>query len=546
MATRSKKPNSVDTTSLQAAAMILEDRGQGSLLYNSQVIDWLISNGGATALAWHYWGRVPELRYTTRYIANALSVVRLYVGEVDPAGGDPIKLPEDHPASKLMADFAGGQAGQAELLDRLGLHLTVAGDSVIVGPKAGSGGGEQEPFNKWRVYSTEEVYSRNGVVYVQMPGNSKEIRVPASNLPVRIWRQHPVRWYDADSPVKGSFSVLRELVMMDDHVHATGTSRLAGAGFLGIPEELDLPTPEMDIEGTEVDRFVAFLTEVMGLAIKNRESASALVPIILRGPGEFIEKIKHFDFSTEFSAQVPELRMAAIRRLALGMDVPPEILLGSAQSTSWSAWQTDESTLRVHLVPLMQLITSSLTEGWLRPMLEELPLSEKEQEQIPKLVVYFDIGKLKIRQDVSGDAQNLFDRFEIDADTLRMALGYGQDSAPDDKEIARQILFNLIRGGNPELVKYAIQGLRDGFGIKDLPPAAGSDEAVLGGQPGAEGASPLDALLNGPGPGAPESNSTQPPEAEPTSPTPGKRSQDKQTGLPPIPKIGDNSNNANK
>jgi hypothetical protein len=513
---------------LIAAAQALEAKNQNSLLYNSQVIDYILNNGGTTALAWHYWGRVPELRYTTRYIANALSVANLYVGEADPKGGAPKRLPDDHPASQIMADFAGGLAGQAELLDRLGLHLSVAGDSVIIGPSSGGSGSEQQPFDQWRVYSTEEVHSRNGKIYVQMPGNAKEVSIPESTVAVRIWRPHPVRWWDADSPVKGSFQVLRELVLFDDHVYASGTSRLAGAGFLGIPEEIDLPVPDVEIEGSEVDRFVALLTEVMGLAIKNRESASALVPIILRGPAEFIDKIKHFDFATAFSAEVPELRLGAIRRLALGMDVPPEVLLGSESSTSWSAWQTDESTLRVHLVPLLQLIASSLTVGWLRPALETIPMSAKEKEQIPNLVVHYDISRLKIRQDTSGDAQSLFDRFAIDEDALRMALGYASDVAPDDKELARQIAFKLIATGQPELVKYGINTLRDEFGIKELPEFEAAPEA--GGQAG---------------PGAPPGGAT-PTETPSTDkgPLPGERSQDKQTSPPPIPKIGDNSNNA--
>lgn len=519
-------PDKLDA--LVAAAQALEAKNQNSLLYNSQVIDYILNNGGATALAWHYWGRVPELRYTTRYIANALSVASLYVGEVDPKGGAPKRLPEDHPAADLMADFAGGPAGQSELLDRLGLHLTVAGDSIIIGPRSGSNS-EQEPFDQWSVWSTQEVYSRNGKTYVKLPGNSKEVQIPASNVAVRIWRPHPVSRWDADSPVKGSFQVLRELVLFDDHVYASGTSRLAGAGFLGIPEEIDLPMPDVEIEGSEVDRFVALLTEVMGLAIKNRESASALVPIILRGPAEFIDKIKHFDFATQFSSEIPSLREGAIRRLALGMDIPPEVLLGTTSSTSWSAWQTDESTLRVHLVPLLQLIASSLTVGWLRPAMEELPLTAAQKAQIPNLVIHFDISKLKIRQDVSGDAQSLFDRFAIDEDALRMALGYGSDVAPDDKEIAKQILLKLIATGQPELVKYGINGLRDEFNLKALPEFEGEAPAEGGGQAG---------------PGAPPGAAMPQEVPEGAGPVPGERSQTKEVGPPPIPKIGDNSNNA--
>lgn len=528
MATRTPKLR--DRESLQAAALVLEERGQNSLLYNAQVIDYLSNSiqSGNTELAWHYWAKIPELRYTTRYISNALSVATLYVGEADCSGNAPKRLPDNHPACDLMLEFAGGFTGQSELLDRLGLHLTVAGDSVLIGPRTGSGGAEA-PFDQWRVYSTDEVSSRNGRIYLKFPGNAREQQIPDSVIAVRIWRPHPRLWWDSDSPVKGSFSVLRELDGLDQHVQASIISRLAGAGLMVIPDEIDLPNADMEIEGTEIDRFVALLTEVMGLAIKNRESASALIPIMLRGPAEYIDKIQHFDFSTAFSQEVPSLREGAIRRLALGMDVPPEILLGSSQSTSWSAWQTDESTLRVHLIPMLQLIASSLTVGWLRPTLETLPLSDAQIEQIPNLVVHFDVSKLKIHQDVSGDAQALYDRLEIDADSLRLSTGYGPDSIPDNKELAKQILFALVKGGDPAMVPYAINALRANFNIDLLPEAPDSN-----------------AGASAPGPGKP-ANSTPTAATTPVSgPLPGPRSQAKQTSSSPVPKIGDNSNNAVK
>lgn len=511
---------------LTSAAMVLATKGQNSLLYNSQVIDYLTNSvaDGNSQLAWYYYSRIPELRYTCRYVANALSVATLYVGLENPDGA-PTRLPESHPASQLLANFAGGSTGQSDLLDRLGLHLTVVGDSVLIGPADGAS--LPAPFDQWRVYSTEEVSARSGDIYVQFPGNAREVRIPDGAIAIRIWRPHPRLWWDADSPVKGSFSVLRELDLLDQHVHASAVSRLAGAGLLGIPEELDLPNGDMEIEGTDVDKFVAMLTEVMGLAIKNRECAAALVPIILRGPAEYIDKIQHFNFSTPFAEAVPELRLGAIRRLSLGMDVPPEVLLGSSDSTSWSAWQTDESTLRVHLVPLLQLIASSLTHGWLRPALESIPMSDAQIEQIPKIVVGFDVSNLKIRQDTSGDAQALYDRDLIDANALRKSLGYSPDSEPTNDELALQILLKLVNSGQPDLTAYAIDALRDEYGITKLPKATSAltaGEAPVGAPPGPT--PPVTAPIKGP--------------------LPGDRSQAKQTSPPPVPKIGDQSNNENK
>lgn len=542
---------------LIAAAFILEEKSNNSLLYNSQTIDYITNNvqAGSSHVAWYYWQRIPELRYVSRYIANALSVATLYVGTADSSGAAPKRVPKTHPAYQLLEDFAGGYNGQKDILDRLGLHLTVAGDSVLIGPKNGQNTLEA-PFDQWRVYSTEEVFSRQGKIYVRFPGNAKEVPIPDGALAIRIWRPHPKLWWDADSPVKGSFEVLKEIDMLNQHILASGSSRLVGAGLLGIPEELDLPGSDIETEGTEVDQFVALLIEIMGMAKKNPESPAARIPIMVRGPAEYIDKIKHFDFSTEFSNMVPELRMGAIRRLALGMDVPPEILLGSSNSNSWSAWQTDESTLRVHLIPLLQLIASSLTVGWLQPMMETLPLTDAQKEEIPSLVIHFDTSNLRIHQDVSGDAQALYDRFELDADSLRLAIGYGPNNVPDDKELARMILLELIKSNNPQMVPYALAALRDNFGITDLPdPKSLADElfprATAQVAPTSEGdvgvakGTGQPAVPGATGPGAP-AQGPAPATTPVKGPVPGSRSQAKQTSAPPVPKIGDQSNNEKK
>lgn len=528
--TRSPKTNPGGLTA--AAFPLVVTKNNDSLLYNSTVVDYMLntSTAGGTAAAWSYYMRIPEVHYLVRYVANALSMATLYVGDASNNRGQvPTRLPKRHPANDLMADFSGGYAGQSELLDRLAVHLTVIGDSVIIGPRDGSSN-EQPPFDQWRVFGSEEVHSRNGKIYVRFPGNSREVQIPDSTMAVRIWRPSPIFWYDSISPVKASFTVLKEIDLLDQHVIASAMSRLAGAGILGIPEELDLPNNDMETEGTEVDQFVAMLVSVMSAAIKDRGSASALVPIILRGPAEFISAIQHFDFTTEFSQQVPELRMGAIRRLALGMDTPPEILLGNSDSASWSAWQTDESTLRVHLIPMLQLIASSLTVGWLRPALEQLPLTDAQREQIPNLVVAFDVSNLKIRQDTSGDAQALYDRFEIDSEALRLATGFSSNSEPDNTELAKQILYKLVLTGDPALVAYAVEALRKNFGVTQLPELKAPEAA---------------AAAEGTGPGRPPEG-PPPATTEPGSPVPGERSQAKQLALPPIPKIGDQSNNAVK
>lgn len=511
------------TESLVAATYQLtpRPRGRSNEQELKREVDIMLNGSGLqnTDLAWYFYSRIPELRYIARYVANSLSQARLFMGEVisDPYNPERIKDP-NHPAVKLLEGFAGGFEGQSSLLDRIGLHLTVTGDSILAGP-TNVDKPPKEPFNQYRIYSSNEIFSRSGNLYYRRPGVTKDESLPDGTTAIRIWQEHPRVYQLADSPTLSSFTVLREIDLLDQHVHASAVSRLAGAGVWLIPDEITFPADENDTEGEEVDPFIKHMVEVMSIAIKNRESAAARVPIILRGPMEAIAAAKDgwMTFETPFSEAVPDLRNVALRRLALGMDVPPEVLLGMSESTQWSAWQTDESTVRLHTVPLLQRIANSLTVGWLRPALKKMR-SDLTEEQISRLTVWFDISNLRVRPSVTEESQALYDRFEIGGDTLRLTTGFTDAEKPTKSELEIQILFHLLRE-DPQMAAYAINALVEKKVI-NLPKA---DDPLK--QPG-----PIAGPDTVDSPGGPG--------------LPGDRSREKQGAPPPAPKAeGDDSNN---
>jgi hypothetical protein len=229
----------------------------------------------------------------------------------------------------------------------------------------------------------------------------------------------------------------------------------------------------------------------------------------------------------------------ALRRLALGMDVPPEIMLGTGEASHWQAWQVDESTLRVHTVPLLQLITGSLTEGWFRPALREIPLSPAQRDEIDDVVIWHDVSNLLIHPNVAEDSEALYDRFEINADALRLRTGHGVKDAPSKQELVFQVLLKIVRDNNPTMVPYAVDALRElGYPFPEATPVKADV--------------PTGDVLDENGnivPAQPEGRPTvpgpAPANAPPTKPLPGKRSQDKQVDVPPAPPpSGDGSRNS--
>jgi hypothetical protein len=507
--TRTPKPK--EQESLQAAVMPLKSTSKDVYLSNREM-DLIVNSSldKKVELAWYYYESVPELRYIIRYIANAVSQARLYVGRVTSDPTNPEILKESHPASQLLESFAGGMVGQSEMLDQLAVQLTLIGDSRIAGPKQGKNA--PEPFDKWNVFSINEIVSRNGQLFYTT-ADGRELPLPNNVKALRVWRRHPRNRWLADSPTRSSMRVLREIDMLDKHVNATGTSRLSGAGLLLLSDEMSFPVNEVETDGVETDNFVKFFAEVMSIAIKNPDSAAARVPIIGQGSAEAIQAARYMTFSTPFDEQVPELRQKDIRRLSLGMDILPEILLGFSDTNSWGSWQSDETTQRIHITPLLQIITGALTIGWLRPTLRELPLSKTNQDMIDSLVIWFDLSNLRVKPNVTEEAQNMYDRFAIGQDTLRRVSGLTESDSPTGEELELQILLKLIENGNPQLVGYAIDALT-AKGVINLPDAT---EANVRSVVRSEGAPPT---------------GSQPGTSETPNGLPGDRSFDKTVTIP--------------
>lgn len=533
--------NGVKNSRTAAAYQLLPEasRSIGGYDTGSRDIDVMLRGGNADGdgeLAWYFYARIPELRYVARYIANSLSMATLHIAVPGEDPSHPTPVGPRHPVNDLLADFAGGHPGQSEILDRLGLHLTIPGDSVLVGPAAAPLGA---PFDQWRVWSNAEITSRNGSLWYKTPGGRDE-PVPAGVRAVRIWRPHPRLWWEADSPTRSSYTVLREIDLLDQHVHATAISRLAGAGVWLVPEELTLAGVPDAEEDSEIDPFSARIAEIMAIALKNRESAAAIVPIILRGPAEQLAACVKQDFSTPFDERVPELRTIALHRLALGMDVPPEIMMGTSGTSHWGSWQVEDSTLRVHTHPLLKLICASLTQGWLKPLLADLPMSPAQKAESDQLMVWYDTSALVVQPNISQESENLYDRFEINAESFRNRTGFSPADAPSKDEMVMQILLKIVRDNNPTMVPYAIDALRE-LGLP-FPEATPIKADVPTGDILDENGNIVPADRP---PGRPANPG---PDASPMPPNvtvPGKRSQDKQTAPPPPPpRSGDGSRNS--
>lgn len=419
-----------------------------------------MSRGRATSTrpwqedAWEMYDLVGEQRFLASTLAGRMSQARLYVGRL---GDDPTQAPEkvdDNDAvTDVLSAVGSSPAAQTQLLQRLGVNLFVAGDGWLAGiprhlmPESlrevhsldTEVVAEYEPADtlsiedlEWRMLSVSEVSANraDSVKLMLGEGEGEVLEVsPDDIFLIRVWRPHPRRWWEADSPTRSSLAVLRELVGLTMHISAQVDSRLAGAGLLLVPQSAQraLNLAAGLEENAESDMFTEALMEAMLTPIQDRANASALVPLVVTVPDEATGLFNYMTFAKPLDAEARALRDEAIRRLALGQDAPPELLLGTSGMNHWGAWLVREDVVTTHLEPPLALICDAMTTQYLWPVLMDQGYTE---EQAHQFVIWYDVSHMVMRPNRAEDAKDLHTRGVIGDETLREATGFGDADAP--------------------------------------------------------------------------------------------------------------------
>lgn len=407
--------------------------------------------------AWEFYRTIGEYRYACDWVGGMLSKAVLFALERTAEG---IKRSNNPKAIMSLEKLFNNEDDRSEMLRLVGIHFTVAGECYLIGYDSNE---EDTPGIVWEVVaSTQYSYNMNKHHVNGVPldtENHDEV------LAIRLWRPDPVDSRRAMSPSRPVLSILGEIARLTDHVAAQVDSRLAGAGILLMPSEMTFPTPPptYDEEGNEIinrqandaESLMEVLQETMATAIEDRSDPSALVPIIITAPAEAIDAAKHMTFWTELDEKAIELRSEAIRRLALGMDMPPEVLQGNADTNHWAAWQADEAAIKSHTEPLLKIITTSLSVGFFRPDLRVLGV-----ENASDFSIGADTSEMRLRPNRSKEALELYNLGELSGESLRRETGFDDTDAMKDDERALWFLRKVAGGSTtPELVEAALRAL---------------------------------------------------------------------------------------
>lgn len=419
--------------------------GRGALIAASAPIDnpqatfknsvSLSGRTGWQTEAWNLMDQVGELRYYVGWRSNSCSRVRLVASELDDSGLPTGKTTNPRVDAIVKAIGGGSQLTVGQLIKRAVECLTVPGE-VWIAILVQSDGSE-----KWYAFSRDEIRKKGQEVTVMLPDGSDHDLRPGVDVIFRVWNSHPRTAQDADSPVRACLDDLYEIVRTTKTIANAGKSRLIGNGIVFVPQEMSLPRAAgpvamgapgaapsgMGLTGLPaVQELQELLFSVAKVAYEDDESFAAMIPIFASVPGEMISKVSHLKFDNEITDTAIKLRNDAIHRLAMGLDLSPERLLGLGSSTNhWSAWQIADTDVQIHIAPVIENLCAAITDQVFRNVLE------REGIDPSKYIVWYDASLLTSDPDNTDTATDAYDRGVINAAAYRSYLNLDADSGYD-------------------------------------------------------------------------------------------------------------------
>ncbi|AHJ88307.1 portal protein [Mycobacterium phage 39HC] len=507
---------------LTAASQVVTDpqKSMRSSLGGGPRADWQVE-------AWNMVDEVGELAYWLSWLTASCSRVQFIASEIDPDTGLPTggltqtddgALPaEQARVAKIIKDIAGGPLGQAQLRKRSAECLSVPGEHWIVLLMTGKTDGQGNLLHEWFVLTRDEWKTTGNGTTIELPDGRKHDFIQGLDVMFRVWNPRPRRAKEATSPVRAVLDPCREIIRTTKKIKNASQSRLIGNGVVFLPAEMSLPASQApipeglaDIPGVEMPTVQGVpaaeelrdqLYQTASVAVDDENSQAALIPLLATVPGEHLGKILHLKFGNEITEVEIKTRNDAIARLAMGLNVSPERLLGvGSNSNHWSAWQMADEDVQTHIKPVIETLCGAINESVLRAVF----LAEGIDPD--KYMLWYDASGLTADPDLSDEAEKAKDQGALRNEVYLRALGLPDDAgydlttmdgiqlwvtealAKDPTLISQPVFQALLSAGNTDLANFEWPAPP----VAELPPGEGDEDededdgSTEGGEPDTE------------------------------------------------------------
>lgn len=257
--------------------------------------------------------------------------------------------------------------------------------------------------------------------------DQKAIFAKAGHVVRGLWPS-PIDPSQPDAPLFGVLSILSDMDWLSRLSRSQSANRVGMRGILGSADGLNFAGG-----GDFWDEWDRSLRAKMN-------DPTDVGPVHLRGAKELVEPMASGRGMGGLSWVVPDFpydariegRMESmIHRLAYGLPVPPEILLGLSSQSRATAFQVEENSYRAHIEPPAQIVAQVATD-----VLNTL-FPDVEIEVIP------DPTLLLAKRSTVQDVKDAFDRGTVSEAYFREVLGIPEWAAPTEEEMARRQVIGV-------------------------------------------------------------------------------------------------------
>jgi len=373
-----------------------------------------------------YYDTIGEINFTAKFLARQISRVRFFPAKRLPnASLEPIEsgLPVE-----LLNQIQDPGGGTTQLQFDYGVLMFITGEGVLFGYDEGT---------KWRFLWKDQVKLGDDGTWMRLDSEMRP--TGETGVAYRIWMPHP-RWMDwADGPMRAVQDICEELLLLTLAVRATALTRLTNGIFV-IPQEISPAPLEVGMdEDPAQNPFLADWMEHTANQIENPGSAAARQPFMFEGAYDYLDRVKWIsthDPQTDYMEK--ELRLEAIKRLALSLDMSPEDLLGYTDANHWTARSVQLDRWRMFGYNKAELWANAVNEAYLRPALEREGYTDWQD-----IVIGFDDSQVVISPDRTEDALKAHKDGLINGKAAREALGWKETDKMDGDEKEEWLAIQL-------------------------------------------------------------------------------------------------------
>lgn len=410
---------------------------------------------GWQRLAWEFYDSNEQLHNAVDYVGNACSLVRLYVAHVDEYGVRQDEVTDQPEVAALADTLFGGPAGKAEIVRSLAASMSVAGECYLIGLSARPAYGD-----KWMVLAPSEVRRQGKSVIINIGHAVRETINPGRDIVVRIHTPHPRKPLLADSPVRALLDTLNRLREIQLYKRSQFNSRIANAVVLPVPESLAIP--KGDDEAASVDDVYQQLFEVVTSNLEGKGTAAQIAPIIWPMPLAELEAMKGIQpikFESVLSDALSAMEDVEMKKLAIGINVPIEIQLGSREMNHWGVWFAGEEFIVKSVMPIMNRLVDAITTAYLGPALKALG------KDPARYTYWYDVAPLASSANQAVDTLNLYEKGVVSAETVRRAFNYRETDAPTKEETGQRYVKEVVLR-DPSY--FAVEEVREYAGVEGI------------------------------------------------------------------------------